>query len=142
MRLDQFIFCEHARQEATGQWTLIGFMPGNRMDVAPFLPGVDPSPSSGIALPTFSVVAILDYMHGVTEMEAQCEILKGTELVQRTDASKQRRDNPKARFHTQVFSFMPLLLKGFGDYQFKVIIKVEGRTQSFARKLTLARGTD
>lgn len=126
-----------ARQEASGQFTLIGAMPGNYMEVVSTGPGAT---GSGILLGSFTVFALFDYMTGITELETQCEVLKGQEAVHRTPPEKDRRANPKARFHTQVFTFSPLPLPGFGDYQFKIILKADGRTLSFAKKLTIARG--
>jgi hypothetical protein len=130
------LFCEHARQEASGQFTLIGLIAGNQMHVSASGPS---APIGPITFANFTVMAVLDYMTGVTELETQCEVLKGTEVVQRTPPDKDRRANPKARYHTHAVTFTPLMLPGPGDYQFKIVVKAEGRTLSFARKL-LIRG--
>ena len=130
MRLDQFIFCELARKEASGQFTLIGMITGNELTL------LGESSGGPFLLPMFSILAVLDYMQGVTEFESQCEVMRGTEVVQRTPRSRDRRENPSARFHAHSFTFTPFAAPGPGEYTFKLIFDASGKVQSFSRKLT------
>ena len=135
MRLDQFLFCELARKEPSGQFTIVGLIPGNTIA---YSSGIQPV-GAALVLPTFCCLACFDYMQGVTEIEIQCEVSRGNEIIQRTAPNRERRDNPRARFHTQVFLFAPFVVPGAGEYTFKLVADANGRVQSFHRKLTIER---
>ncbi len=110
---------------------MIGMFTGNSINIR--------GPGSGpFQLPSFTIMVVLDYMQGVTEFEAQCEVLRGSEVVQRTPREKSRRDNPRARFHTHAFTFLPFAAPGAGEYTFKAIFDAHGKVSSFSRKLNVA----
>lgn len=134
MRLDQFIFCEQARPEPSGQFTLIGMIPGDTLGLA----GGDDA-TEAFSLPMLTCFIVLDYMQGATELETQFEVTCGTEIIQRTPRHRDRRENTRARFHSQVFTFSPFLGPRAGDYVFKFIVDANGRVASFSRKLTIER---
>lgn len=118
------------RQEANGQLTLIGVIPGDAIEVQGYQDGP-------IQLPMLSCVVVLDYMQDISSFEFQCEVNKGAQVIQRTPPQSAVRDRPKIRYHTMLLTFTPIAFPSIGDYQFKVTVKTGGQSTSFSRRLKI-----
>lgn len=128
MRLEKFLFCEVARQEKSGQLTILGLIPADRI-------GFEVGPNTPIELVSFCCVVVLDYMQGIRTVTYQLEVKFGDQVIQRTPSATANRDDPSARNHVFVVSIQPFAFPGAGDYTFKLIVQSEGETTSFSRRL-------
>ena len=132
MRLEHFILCQHATQDISGFYNLIGVIPANAINVqAP--------QGTPFYLPNFVCFVVFTDMVGITEVEFQCEVLQGDQVILASPRDTQRRTNVQATTHTQAFGFFPFALPGAGDYTMKVTTAVQGRITSYSRRLSVTR---
>lgn len=134
MLLEQFLFCEMARNEANGQLSLIGLLPGDQIAVQ--LPAEVPLQS----IPNLCCVVILGDMKKVRSVRVQCQIRHDETEMMNTPDQVQLRPNP-LEFHSLMFSFAPFpCLQGPGDYEFRVTAQPEGESPTtYSRKFRIER---
>ena|SRR5712691_8511724 len=133
MQLEQFLFCEMARAELSGQLSLIGLHPGDQIAIQ--LPASTP-----LQLPNLSCVVILGDMERVRTLRVQCQIRYLETEVLNAPEQVQPRPAP-LKFHTLMFGFSPFLcLQGPGDYEFRITVQPEEESPTtYSRKFRIER---
>ena len=138
MRLENFLFCEMARNEANGQVSLIGLFPGDIMILG--LP-------EGIPLqlvPNLHCVVILSGMQTVRGIRYQCQVRsKGLEIVAGADEHIPR-PPPLTPFQSLMFGFSPFpCTQGEGDYEFRITVQPDGvaTPTTYSKTFTFQRKT-
>jgi hypothetical protein len=131
MRLDKFLFCESARNEITGQLTLVGLFQTDLLRLQT-PPGI-----TVFQLPTLTCVAIFDHMVGIASMQIQCQVTLGSQIIQQSPPMSVTRPDRNDRFHTVTIAFSPFQGPSAGDYTFKLTMEAGGETTSFSRRLRI-----
>jgi hypothetical protein len=118
MRLEQFLFCEMARNEVNGQLSLIGVYSGSQVTIE--LPENAPLQ----LLPNLHVVVTLADMQRVARFRYQCVVKHDNIDVITVPVQEIERPIPAPPFQNLLFGFSPFLLtRGPGDYEFRVIVQ-------------------
>lgn len=119
MRLEQFLFCEMARNEAHGQISLIGLYPGDLIIIQ------EPRETPGTLrlLPNLHCVVILGDMERVARLRHQLQVKHGTtEVLALPEQTIQRQE--RTLFQTLLFGFSPFpCTQGTGEYEFRVTVQ-------------------
>ena len=117
MQLEEFLFCEMARSEASGQVSLIGLHAGNELTIQ--LP-----PRATLQLiPNLSCVVVLGDMQSVRSVRMQCQIRYKEQVVLNTPEQVTPIPTPK-KFFNIMLNFAPFpCLQGSGDYEFRVTVQ-------------------
>ena len=120
MRLEQFLFCEMARNEANGQLSLIGLYPGDMLLV-------QQSKEQGATfalLPNLHCVVILGDMERVSKLKFQLQVKHGQSEVLTVEAQTIDRVAPRTPLHTLLFGSSPFpCTQGVGEYEFRVTVQ-------------------
>ena len=117
MQLEQVLFCEMARNEASGQVSLIGYYVGDEI-------AYETTSSASIEiLPNLHCVVVLGDMDGIRRIRMQCQVRFLDKEVLNTPEQDQSVADPK-KFFTIMFGFSPFpLTQGPGDYEFRFVIQ-------------------
>lgn len=117
MQLEQFLFCEMARNEVSGQVSLIGLHIGDEITLE--MPRDVPLQM----LPNLSCVVILGDMQSVRNVRVQCQIRFREQEVLNTPQQNTPIPVPR-KFHNILLGFAPFpCLQGPGDYEFRITVQ-------------------
>ena len=117
MQLEHILFCEMARNEASGQVSIIGYYVGDAIGFE--LPLEVPLQM----IPNLSCVIVLGDMDHVRTVRMQCQVRFLEKEVLNTPTQDQVISDPK-KYYTLLFGFAPFpCLQGPGDYEFRFIIQ-------------------
>jgi hypothetical protein len=136
MRLEEFLFCEMARDEANGQLTLIGLFPGSMITYQ--------LPVDAIlqVIPNLAAVVILGDMERVRRLKSQCVVKHDNHDVVTTAAQEIQRPVAPVPFQSLVFGFLPFpCTRGPGDYEFRVTVHPDDAPSpvTFSKRFTVNR---
>jgi hypothetical protein len=117
MRLEEFLFCEMARNEANGQISLIGLFPGDLLIV-----GLPPEVEFNM-IPNLHCVVILGGMDRVQGLRYQCAVRSNAADVITVPSEHINRPEPLP-LQNLLFGFQPFpCSQGPGDYEFRVTVQ-------------------
>jgi hypothetical protein len=140
MRLEAFLFCEMARNEANGQISLIGLYPGSMVIIGGLPPG-DTAPT----IPNLHAVVILGEMQGVRSFRQQCTVRSNGVDVVTVPGDQIVRPDPLP-FQNIIFGLSPFpCTQGFGEYEFRITIQPDGSAHptTYSKTFTVERhGTE
>jgi len=136
MRLEQFLFCEMARNEANGQLSLIGLYPG---DIVRVQQQPQPIPTAISILPNLHCVVILGDMERVTALKFQMQVKHGRDEVLAVAPETIQRPTPRTPFQSLLFGFSPFpCTQGAGDYEFRITVKSDDAAPTtFSKRFTI-----
>lgn len=121
MRLEEFLFCEMARNEQNGQLSLVGLYPGSTVIFQ--LP-----PEIALQLiPNLHAVVILGQMERISGLRYQCDVKQGGHDIITTPSQHVERPTPLPPFQNLLFGFSPFpCTRGPGDYNFRITVQPDG----------------
>jgi hypothetical protein len=137
MRLEEFLFCEMARDESTGQLNLIGLYPGSLILVN--LPESAPIQ----LLPNLYAVLIVGDMERVTGIRYQCEVKNEGYDIITTPASHMERPVPRPPYQNLIFGYSPFpCTRGPGDYEFRITVQPDGEAPTtYSKRFRIKRAS-
>ena len=130
MKINTFLFCELAKRDVGGGFTLMGVIPGDEVTI----PGNDP-----IILPSLVCYMVLGEMAGVREYGMQVEILQGQESIFRMPRTVTKRDDPGISHHAQIFTVSPFNPPGLGPFDFRFTLDAGSAPVSSTYRLGVKR---
>jgi hypothetical protein len=134
MRLEKFLFCEMARNEANGQVSLVGLHVGDETIVQ--VPREIPLE----IIPNLHCVVILGDMERCRKIRVQLQVQNQGRVLLVSPDQQTLIPTPK-KFHNLLFGFAPFPCTGGpGDYEFRVTVQPEGESATtFARMFRIER---